>query len=155
MKDHTSSGETQFKPPMTQSITSATSMGEDGGMQWNNSVFCNELINYAARIIHYLVQYLYVTFVLKLLFLTSIPLFSLLAERVGSCCLHHYIQVDVWDYDTLNRDDFMGRIQIPLSILTESTTAYWFPLGKRLAKDNACGELFLEVTLRASQVISG
>lgn len=91
---------------------------------------------------------------LKLLFLT-ILLFSLLAERVGSVCVHHYIQIDVWDYDTLNRDDFMGRIQIPVSILTENTTACWFPLGKSLAKDNVCGELFLEVALRASQVISG
>ena len=100
-------------------------------------------------------QYLYVTFVLKLLFLTSILLFSLLAERGGSCCVHHYIQIDVWDYDTLNRDDFMGRIQIPVSILTENTTACWFPLGKSLAKDNVSGELFLEVALRASQVISG
>ncbi|KAK2565460.1 Myotubularin-related protein 2 [Acropora cervicornis] len=72
-------------------------------------------------------------------------------ERVGSCCVHHYIQIDVWDYDTLNRDDFMGRIQIPVSILTENTTACWFPLGKSLAKDNVCGELFLEVALRASQ----
>lgn len=75
------------------------------------------------------------------------------AERLGSVCVHHYIQIDVWDYDTLNRDDFMGRIQIPVSILTENTTASWFPLGKSLAKDNVCGELFLEVALRASQPV--
>ena len=74
------------------------------------------------------------------------------AESAVNCCIHHYVQIDVWDYDTLNRDDFMGRIQIPISILTEDTTAYWFPLGKILAKDNIRGEIFLEVTLKASQV---
>lgn len=75
------------------------------------------------------------------------------AESAVNCCIHHYVQIDVWDYDTLNRDDFMGRIQIPISILTEDTTAYWFPLGKILAKDNIRGEIFLEVTLKASQPI--
>ena len=45
------SGETQFKPQMLQSITGATSKGENGGMGWNNSMFCNEQINYAVRIV--------------------------------------------------------------------------------------------------------
>ena len=58
----------------------------------------------------------------------------------------------MWDYDTLNRDDFMGRIQIPLAFLTEDTTACWYPLGRSSAKDNICGEVFLELTLKASQV---
>jgi len=69
-----------------------------------------------------------------------------------SCCLQHYIQIDVWDYDTLNRDDFMGRIQIPLSLLSENTTASWYPLGRGSAKDNVCGDIFLELTLKSSQV---
>ena len=42
---HASSGETQFKPQMAQSSTGATSTGENGGMRWNHSIFCNELIN--------------------------------------------------------------------------------------------------------------
>lgn len=70
-----------------------------------------------------------------------------------SCCVQHYVQVDVWDYDTLNADDFMGRIQIPLSMLSEDTTAYWFPLGRISAKNNASGEMFLELTLKAVQVL--
>ena len=41
------SKQTQFKPQMLQSITGATSKGENGGMGWNNSMFCNEQINYA------------------------------------------------------------------------------------------------------------
>ena len=70
-----------------------------------------------------------------------------LVENAISCCLQHYIQIDVWDYDTLNRDDFMGRIQIPLSLLSEETSARWYPLGRGSAKDNVHGEIFLELTL--------
>ena len=50
-KDHASSRETKFKPQMAQSITDATSTGENGGKRWTNSMFCNELINYAVRIV--------------------------------------------------------------------------------------------------------
>ena len=60
----------------------------------------------------------------------------------------------MWDYDTLNRDDFMGRVQIPLSLLSEETTAGWFPLGRASAKDNVRGEIFFEFTLKTSQVQS-
>ena len=49
-KDHASSRETKFKLEMAQSITDAISTGRNGGMWWNNGVFCNELINYAVRI---------------------------------------------------------------------------------------------------------
>lgn len=74
-------------------------------------------------------------------------------ENAINCCLQHYIQIDVWDYDTLNRDDFMGRVQIPLSLLSEETTAGWFPLGRASAKDNVRGEIFFEFTLKTSQPI--
>ena len=43
--------QTKYKLQMAQSITDATSTGENGGMLWNNSMFCNELINYAVRIV--------------------------------------------------------------------------------------------------------
>ena len=75
-----------------------------------------------------------------------------LVENAIGCCLQHYIQIEVWDYDTLNRDDFMGRLQIPLSLLSEETTACWYPLGRGSAKGNVHGEIFLELTLTASQV---
>ena len=52
-KDHAPSGETKFKLEMAQSITDAISTGGNGGMWWNNGVFCNELINYAVRIVPY------------------------------------------------------------------------------------------------------
>ena len=71
-----------------------------------------------------------------------------------NCCLQHYIQIDVWDHDTLNRDDFMGKIQIPVSLLSEETTACWFPLGRGSAKENIRGDIFLELTLKASQVLA-
>ena len=36
VQDDASSGETQFKPQMAQSITGANSTGENGVMRWNN-----------------------------------------------------------------------------------------------------------------------
>lgn len=74
-------------------------------------------------------------------------------ENAMNCCLQHYIQIDVWDHDTLNRDDFMGKIQIPVSLLSEETTACWFPLGRGSAKENIRGDIFLELTLKASQPV--
>ena len=50
-KDHAPSEETKFKLEMAQSITDAISTGGNGGMSWNNGLFCNELINYAVRIV--------------------------------------------------------------------------------------------------------
>ena len=50
-KDHDPSGETKFKLEMPQSITDAISTSGNGGMGWNKGVFCNELINYAVRIV--------------------------------------------------------------------------------------------------------
>ena len=41
----------QAERPNRNNITDATSTGENGGMLWNNSMFCNELINYAVRIV--------------------------------------------------------------------------------------------------------
>ena len=49
-KDHAPSGE-KFKLEMAQSITDGISTSGNGGMGWNNGVFCNELINYAVRIV--------------------------------------------------------------------------------------------------------
>ena len=39
---------------MAQNVTDATSTSENGGMWRNNSMFCNELINYALRIVEML-----------------------------------------------------------------------------------------------------
>jgi len=50
-KDHASSGETKYKLHMAQSITDATSTGENGRILWNNSMFWNDLINYAVKIV--------------------------------------------------------------------------------------------------------
>lgn len=48
----------------------------------------------------------------------------------------------------------MGRVQIPLSLLSEETSARWYPLGRGSAKDNVHGEIFLELTLTASHTAS-
>ena len=48
-KDHASSEETKYKLQMAQSITDTTSTDENGKMLWKNSMFCNDLINYAVH----------------------------------------------------------------------------------------------------------
>ena len=73
-------------------------------------------------------------------------------ENAANCCLQHYLHIDVWDYDTLNPDGFMGRVVVPVTLLSEDKTEGWFPLGRVVAKDNIHGEIYLEMTLKASQV---
>ena len=51
-KDHASSGTTKFALRMAQDNTDATSTGDNEGIWRNNSIFWNELINYAMRIAH-------------------------------------------------------------------------------------------------------
>ena len=81
-------------------------------------------------------------------------LFCPSAENAVSCCLMHYIHVDVWDHDMLNRDDFMGRVVIPITTLTEEMLSGWFPLGRMTSKNNVSGEIYLEISLKATQVPS-
>ena len=82
-------------------------------------------------------------------------LFCPSAENAVSCCLMHYIHVDVWDHDMLNRDDFMGRVVIPITTLTEEMLSGWFPLGRMTSKNNVSGEIYLEISLKATQVPRG
>ena len=68
------------------------------------------------------------------------------------CCLTHYLFIEVWDKDTLNRDDFMGLIMVPVSKLCEQTLCGWYPLGRMSSRDTVSGEIYLEITLKTEQV---
>ncbi|XP_031571649.1 uncharacterized protein LOC116305818 [Actinia tenebrosa] len=73
-------------------------------------------------------------------------------DNYGSCLIH-YATIDIWDKDTLNRDDFMGRVMVPISTLNEQPTSGWYPLGRAAPKDNVSGEIFLKIQLVAKQPI--
>ncbi len=62
--------------------------------------------------------------------------------------LSGYLVVDVWDHDTVNQDDFMGQIMIPLREIPLATPKKeWFQLMKRSVKDKVDGAILLEVLL--------
>ena len=56
-----------------------------------------------------------------------------------------YCQVDVWDHDTFNAEDFLGRTLIPISLLSEEVTEGWFPLGRGSPKEERMGEIKLKL----------
>ncbi|XP_048584999.1 uncharacterized protein LOC5520963 isoform X2 [Nematostella vectensis] len=74
-------------------------------------------------------------------------------ETSANWCMVHYIQIEVWDRDTLNRDDFMGRLMIPVSALSERQRNGWYPLGRATPKDGVTGEMYLEIALIAKQPV--
>ena len=65
-------------------------------------------------------------------------------------CIIHYVIVDVWDKDTLNRDDFMGRVMVPVSFLSQQPLCGWFSLGRTNVRDTSfTGEIYLELAIES------
>ena len=63
--------------------------------------------------------------------------------------LYGYLVVDVWDHDSTNPDDFLGRVMIPLGeIPSNQPNETWYPLMKRNTKDGKIsGSLKLSIQL--------
>ena len=65
----------------------------------------------------------------------------------------HYVIVDIWDKDKIN-DDFMGRVMVPVSLLSHESLCGWFPLGRTSSRDaQFTGEIYLELRIK-SQLVS-
>lgn len=70
--------------------------------------------------------------------------------------LYGYLVVDVWDHDSTNPDDFLGRVMIPLvEISSDFPNEAWYPLMKRNTKDGKisgslklCTQLRLDTTTK-------
>ncbi|CAB3988741.1 myotubularin-related 2-like isoform X3 [Paramuricea clavata] len=70
-------------------------------------------------------------------------------------CIIHYVVVDIWDKDTLNRDDFMGRVMVPVSLLTHESFCGWIPLGRTSPRDaQFTGEIYLELRIKSQLPIT-
>eukprot|EP00794_Sanderia_malayensis_P018024 gene18024-19829_t len=65
------------------------------------------------------------------------------------CELMYYIRIDIWDKDKLNRDDFMGRVIVPLTSIPDGTVSRWYPLGRAYAGGIAKGRILINFTLKA------
>ena len=63
--------------------------------------------------------------------------------------LYGYLVVDVWDHDSTNPDDFLGRVMLPLGEIPSSKAKeFWYPLKKRSTKDGSLtGSLKLKTQL--------
>ena len=68
---------------------------------------------------------------------------------VYMCILHFayacVCQVDVWDHDRFNSEDFLGRAIIPLASVWEESLEAWYPLGRGSPKDKVEGEILLNL----------
>ena len=58
----------------------------------------------------------------------------------------------MWDYDTVNPDDFLGRVVIPLRDIATNTSAkdMWYPLTCRGTKEGVSGSVCLRMELKIS-----
>ncbi len=64
--------------------------------------------------------------------------------------LFGYLGIDVWDKDTVNADDFLGRVLIPFRDIptdTHSAKDTRYDLTKRSPKDSVRGQLCVRVEL--------
>jgi len=66
-------------------------------------------------------------------------------DTTNNSPISHYIRLEMWDHDMLNRDDFMGMIMIPLVDITKSKAPSWYKLTRSNNKQSITGEIELKV----------
>ena len=58
----------------------------------------------------------------------------------------------MWDRDTINPDDFLGQVMIPLrEVSWTDSKEEWYPLTRRNTKDKVSGSIRLEVQLKVDK----
>lgn len=66
-------------------------------------------------------------------------------SSVGGGPVSHYVKLEMWDHDMLNRDDFMGMVMIPLVDITDDQQPCWYNLTRSSSKQVVTGEIKMNV----------
>lgn len=69
--------------------------------------------------------------------------------QVPLCELLYYIYIDVWDRDSLNRDDYIGRVILPVANIENGTCRRWYPIGRTPSSPAATGRIEISLTLKS------
>uniref|UniRef100_A0A7M5X7A4 Phosphatidylinositol-3-phosphatase n=1 Tax=Clytia hemisphaerica TaxID=252671 RepID=A0A7M5X7A4_9CNID len=69
--------------------------------------------------------------------------------QVPLCELLYYIHIDIWDKDTLNRDDYMGKVIIPVASIPMGNSRRWYSIGRTPNFPSASGKIEIALTLRS------
>ena len=73
-------------------------------------------------------------------------------DKKAGGSISHYVKVDMWDHDMLNRDDFLGTVMLPLVDVTDSKEPVWYMLSRNNSKQTVKGEIKLKLYFATSQV---
>ena len=73
-------------------------------------------------------------------------------DKKAGGSISHYVKVDMWDHDRLNRDDFLGTIMLPLVDVTTNTEPIWYMLSRNNSKQTIKGEIKLKLYFTTPQV---
>ena len=68
--------------------------------------------------------------------------------------ISHYVKLEMWDHDMLNRDDFMGQVMLPLVDITTSKEPCWYKLSRYNSKQTITGEVKMKIYYNITTVSS-
>ena len=63
-----------------------------------------------------------------------------------------YLQIDIWDHDKVNQDDYLGRLVIPLcDIFPGHCGEVWYPITRKGVKDMVSGRIKVKLSLHLEE----
>ena len=63
--------------------------------------------------------------------------------------LYGYLQIEIWDHDKVNQDDYLGRLVVPLcDIIPGNTGETSYHITRKGVKDTVSGSIVVKLNLR-------